>query len=353
MTTLANKIILPEFSGLKTGPIEESNYTEMLAVCVVARNNAKHRGDFIGAGHASRGMAECYRRLGRLSDAEAEYEIALNIFSEFEDQSGSAWTMWALANLRRQQGNFRSAIWLLRAACKASPGLRDLRLAAYATAGLAETVRILGDYPQAEKLHDQALSMFRRMEDIRGVIWALEGTAQMMRLQGRHHEALDNFSSALKLAAASNDQRGLAYAFKCRAETLSNLRHHASALHDIQIAICMFRNLGYSQGLAYAWLAQGDIFRTVKDETGSFAAYQNALKIFESLHDPRGIAYSQLSLASCYSSASFHDRAEFILRQAHSYFVKAGIRIGLERCSYIGKNLVDRFGYTNNILRFS
>jgi tetratricopeptide (TPR) repeat protein len=194
------KIVVMEFANIEAELKEDLPYDIALKECLSAKSTSLTKGDINATAHASKGAAECYRRLGLLDNATEEYKLALTYFNEIGNNSGVAWTKWAHANLLRQQGNYLDSTRELKEAYTLSQLIKDPRCVAYTVAGLAETSRILGRYTLSYSQHIQALNIFKNMSDYRGVVWAYEGIAQMYKNSGRLKQALNLFELSRKIA---------------------------------------------------------------------------------------------------------------------------------------------------------
>ena len=93
------KILVMEFDSIKADLRPDLPYDIALQECLLAKNIALSKGDIDAAGHASKGVAECYRRLGQIDKAVQEYNSAQDFFQETKNISGIAWTDWTTANL--------------------------------------------------------------------------------------------------------------------------------------------------------------------------------------------------------------------------------------------------------------
>lgn len=323
-----NRIILRELGGIRGGPAEETSFSVNLEECLAAKTQALWKDDRARAGHASRGAAECYRRLGRLNDATVEYGQSIELLQTTADVSGLAWSLFALGNLRRQQSDFRGARRVQRRALTMARFCGDSGLIAYALAGLAETTRILGDYPTAYCEHLSAWRYFRALGDLRGTVWALEGIGQILKNVGNVSGALRHFAKAKSIASAANDLRGLGYALKCHGECLAELGELQAAVADVFMAVQLFESIQLKVGLGYAQKALGDIFLCAGNDTSALGWYNQAKSTFLSCEDARGVAYVVNGIGrACLAKGDFEGSA-IALAHSGSYFRTTRIQLG-------------------------
>src|SRR6266511_2413338 len=107
--SLKTKVLLREYGGIRGAPSSEESYRNNLEVFENARARSIENGDLTAASHATRGVAESYRRLGRPEEAKRAYGDALHMFRSSSDAAGIAWSLFGLGNLQRQQSDFRAA----------------------------------------------------------------------------------------------------------------------------------------------------------------------------------------------------------------------------------------------------
>lgn len=335
-------IILREFTGIHAGPTEENSYEANLQECLTAKAGASAGADMVAAGHAARGAAECYRRLGRLSEAANEYQSAAQSFRMAGNPRGLAWTLYTYSNLLRQQSDFMAAFNALSESQILAASCNDPYLAAYIIAGVAETNRIVGNYPIAEQQHLKAFGLFRQMEDRRGIVWALEGIGQILKNTGRIGAALNHFAEAKKLATEANDLRGLAYALKCHAECLVRLGHHDTAMEESLLAVQLFDNIGLKIGFAYALKSVGDICHASGNHADALIKYRAAAQVFSRSQDARGFAYALNGIGSVLSETGCSEDAGICFTHAVNYFKNTGLGFGQSQSSARLARLVGR-----------
>jgi len=346
-----NAIILRELTGIRGRPAEEASYEANLRECLFAKRCASAEADLTGAGHAARGAAECYRRLGRHDEATHEYRAATELFRNAGDARGLAWTLLSFSNLLRQKSQFRASLETLSECMRQSRSCRDAGLVAYVLASTAETTRILGNYRLAKRQHLAAYDIFRSLDDSRGIVWALEGIGQMLKNTGRLREALEHFTEAKKIAAAANDLRGLAYALKCHAESLSGLGHPQSAVEEAMLAVQIFESIGLKVGLGYGLKSLADILRAGGQNEAALESYRRAAEVFSQANDGRGLAYTFNGIGFLLGGLGAADSAAACFGHAASYFKDSELCFGQTQNGTGLRDLGTRHQLSRNQLR--
>lgn len=322
------KILVMEFDSIKADLKADLPYDIALQECLGAKNIALSKGDIDAAGHASKGVAECYRRLGQIDKAIQEYKSALIFFRETKKIEGIAWTKWATANVLRQQCDYMSSIDLLKDTYKDSLTIKDYRCVAYSLAGMAETTRILGNYTDSFLQHRKALSIFNMLQDYRGIVWAYEGMAQMYKNYGKIKDGLRLFDISRRIAEETKDMRGLGYALKGVGEILGIIGSYKDGINHLMMALIIFEEIKFKIGIAYTHKTLGDTYLRYVDFENAISSYNKALKIFKESKDQRGIAYVIKGIGDINRKLGFFEEATKYYLDSQAFFRKKKVRYG-------------------------
>lgn len=291
-----NKAFAPEYQGaLRDLPVNTA-YEDVLAVARDRERRALAGGTALDVAQAKLAVAEACRRLGELEEAEREWKGAYRAARRAGEQGAMAWALWSGGTLARQRGRLNLALrWLTRG--------RDLAERAgertaygYAFAGIAETLRIQGDFERARVLHEHVLAEAREAAEPRHVVWALEGLAQIERNTGDRAAAAARFDEAAQVAEASGDDRGHAWALRGQADVLSLQGEHERALELLSRAERICRRMDLSSALAYNRKMRGNVFFRAGWFGEAARTYREAKDRFRGIREPRGAALAQLGL---------------------------------------------------------
>ena len=132
-------------------------------------------------GH-KKGVSATLRDLGFVAYEKEDYERAVGL----QDQSlalarefGIVWSMRALADAVRGQGDLRHARTLLEESLALSRGKEHAFGIARTLASLGSVACQAGEYAQASRLHEESLELGRRMGQNLTTLRCLEGLAQL------------------------------------------------------------------------------------------------------------------------------------------------------------------------------
>jgi tetratricopeptide (TPR) repeat protein len=340
---ILRKIELVEFKGIDLDSNPEKSYKEAKYQLAEEKRNSLNRGDINGAGEASKGLSECYRRLGQRTLAEHERSTAHELFSETKNVDGIGWVQWLRANAKRQDGQYTEAIRILTKTIRQGTGVIPVKLIAYCLAGIAETTRIQGNYKISIPQHRKVLRLFEKLQDYRGVVWAYEGIAQMKKNMCRLKEAHSLFDQARQIASETGDIRGLGYAFKGLGEVRGMLGWQEPSVRDLMTALTIFTGSSSRIAEAYTRKTFGDCLVNFSNFEEATRQYQKASEIFRELEHLRGAGIGNLhaTLGMKMKAWGFYSLADKIFKsQRLTYGIglcrNGFLRIGIPAKEYGG-----------------
>ncbi|MDQ0793207.1 tetratricopeptide repeat protein [Streptomyces sp. B1I3] len=292
------KAFAPEYQGALGSLSVNSSLTEVLAKGIEELRAAEGAGQQREMARCGLAVAEAYRRLGRITEADAAWKASYRAARSAGDTGAMAWALWSGGTLARQRGALALAYRLLGLAAELGERGGDVVVRGYSLAGLAETGRIQGDYQAVGELHEQLLAEARRRGEARHTVWALEGIAQMHRNTGSYDRALALFEEAAETAGRADDRRGRAWALRGIADVVSvrdgDVERALALLAEAEVAC---REMNLSSALAYNHKMRGNVHYRAGLYPQARDDYGQALAEFEEMNEPRGTALSRLGLA--------------------------------------------------------
>ncbi|NKY14794.1 tetratricopeptide repeat protein [Streptomyces somaliensis DSM 40738] len=292
------KAFAPEYQGALGSLSVNSSLTEVLERGVREVRAAEAAGERREAARCGLAVAEAYRRLGRVGDADRAWKASYRAARDAGDEAAMAWALWSGGTLARQRGALALAYRLLRLAADMGERGGDVVVRGYSLAGLAETGRIQGDYQAVGELHEQLLAEARRRGEARHTVWALEGIAQMHRNTGSYDRALALFEEAAETAERAEDRRGWAWALRGIADVVSVRDGDVErALRLLSEAEAVCRDMKLSSALSYNHKMRGNVLYRAGRYEEARDTYARALEGFRAMDEPRGTALSRLGLA--------------------------------------------------------
>lgn len=295
-TNMYGKAFAPEYQGLLRDLSVNTAYEKVLATARDKERLAEIEGQPLEISQARLAVAEACRRLGRLEDAEAAWRSSYRTARSVGAQGAMAWALWSGGTLARQRGRMNLALRWLSAGRDLAEQAGDQLAYGYTFAGVAETLRIRGDFAEARELHEHVLAEARARQEPRHIVWALEGLAQIDRNTGDLTSAADLFYEAARTARDAGDERGYAWALRGVADVLSLRGDVDQALLLLSKAEDTCRDMDLSSALAYNRKMRGNVlFRAGRYEQAA-ETYRDAWRRFEGIREPRGEALARLGL---------------------------------------------------------
>ncbi|KAA5833759.1 tetratricopeptide repeat protein [Saccharopolyspora hirsuta] len=290
------KAFAPEFQGRLRSLSVNTNYEDALAKARAEVVRAAEEGDGLALAQARLVESEACRRLGRVDEADVAWRASYRAAREADEPGAMAWALWNGGTLARQRGQMTGALRWLGLARDAATRAGDVVALGYSVAGIAETLRIRGDYEEARDLHEKLLAEARRRGETRHTVWALEGLAQLDRNAGDLDAAWERFAEAAQIAEDGGDERGLAWALRGLADVLSLRGEHDEALRLLTKGEQICRRMDLSSALAYNRKMRGNVLFRACWYGEAARTYQEALKMFRAMNEPRGAALAELGL---------------------------------------------------------
>lgn len=296
-TAVRGKAFAPEYQGALGSLSVNSSLTDVLAKGIEELHAAEEAGQWGEMARCGLAVAEAYRRLGRIAEADRAWKASYRAARAGEDTGAMAWALWSGGTLARQRGALPLAYRLLGLAAELGERGGDVVVRGYSLAGLAETGRIQGDYRAVGELHEKLLAEARRRGEARHTVWALEGIAQMHRNTGSYDTALALFEEAAETAGAADDHRGRAWALRGIADVVSVRDGDTErALALLAKAEIPCRAMELSSALAYNHKMRANVLYRAGRYEEARAGYALALAEFDAMNEPRGSALARLGL---------------------------------------------------------
>ncbi|MBB5155085.1 tetratricopeptide repeat protein [Saccharopolyspora phatthalungensis] len=290
------KAIAPEYQGQLRGMSVNTAYEDVLAAALAREAEAVYEDSGLELAQARLTIAEAYRRLGMLDEADAAWRASYRAARSIREEGAMAWALWSGGTLARQRGQLTAAVQWLSAGRELAQRAGESLAYGYAVAGIAETLRIRGDHEEARGLHEQLLAEARKRGECRHLVWALEGLAQLDRNAGDLDSAWRRFKEAAGIAEEGGDERGLAWALRGLADVRSLRGEHDEALWLLSRAEQICRRMDLTSALAYNRKMRGNVLFRACWYGEAARTYRDAQNMFRSIKEPRGAALAELGL---------------------------------------------------------
>lgn len=221
--------------------------------------------------------------------------------------------LFAAGVLAGEQGDYASAVALMRESQQTARQLGDKTGVAVSLNALGLLIRDRGDVPTAQALLEESLLLWRELGDLKAVARALSNLANTCKLQGDYDRARALYAECLSIFRGLGDRTGVGWSLNYQGDAARDLGDFVSARSLYERALAIFWELGDRWGIAGTLADLGNLARELKDYPTAHSLYRESIKIFQELGHKRGIA----RLLECFAcSAAAQGDAERALRLA-------------------------------------
>jgi tetratricopeptide (TPR) repeat protein len=186
-----------------------------------------------------------------------------------------------------------------------------------------------GDYPAAQALFEESLSLYREIGDERGIAYQLNNLGIVARYQRDYARAVMLYQQSLELQRARGDEVGMAAVLNnlgCAAQDQGDYAA-ARAFHEDSLGI---RHLLEDEGgIALSLNNLAEVARWQGEVERATALSNQSLALFQSLGDRAGIATSLQIKAEVEKKQGHLPAAVDHLRESLALFEEAGEREGM------------------------
>jgi predicted ATPase/DNA-binding winged helix-turn-helix (wHTH) protein len=188
-----------------------------------------------------------------------------------------------------------------------------------------------GDYPAAERVLEQSLSLYEELGDQSGIAASLNALAVSARDRGDYSAAQSYFERSLACWRLLPDRLAIARCLHNLANVVKVRGDYPRARWALSEATDIFHQLGDLQGATWSINQEGDIAHAQGDMVAARALYQCALLAFREVGDQWGSARSLTDLAYIDCERGDHLAAHAECREALEIFAALGHRRGMAR----------------------
>jgi predicted ATPase/Tfp pilus assembly protein PilF len=229
---------------------------------------------------------------GDLKRAAELCEQGLALYTEIEDNEGSAGVLNTLANTRREQGNYDSAMGL----------------------------------------YERSLSLYRALGDKVGISVSLNNLCPILHTRGELVRAAALYEESLELRRSAGDTVGIAYTLDKLAEVLRDRGELDRAAAICEESLVMRRQIGDKHGRTLALVTLGMIYHEQGDDTRAEPLFTESLALCRDLGESWGVATAQNNLASVALERCEYETARDLWEESAQLYRENGDNRGVATC---------------------
>jgi tetratricopeptide (TPR) repeat protein len=203
-----------------------------------------------------------------------------------------------LGVLAQYRGDYPEAERRYQQALTIDEGLGDQAGMAIGYHQLGMLAQYRGDYPEAERLYQQSLTIEERLGNQDGVASSYGQLGLLAQLRGDYPEAERRFQQALTIEERLGNQAGMAIGYHNLGVLAQYRGDYPEAEHRYQQSLTIKERLGNQAGMATSYHQLGILAQAREDYPEAERRYQQSLTINERLGNQAGMAasYHQLGI---------------------------------------------------------
>jgi len=236
-------------------------------------------------------IANCYYFLGKLEEAEDEYNKSLKISKKIKDTNDRLMVNSAIqvdiGNIYMRLGKPKEALGYCKKALNNYKEIGFKQGEAITIGNIGNVYILLGQPKEALDYQQQVLEIFREMNFQQGEAVTLGNIGIIYQLLDQPQEALSYYIDALEI------YRKIDYKIYYPQDIANNLFNIGSAylslgqpkeaLGYFQDSLEIYEEIGYQEGKAVALSNIGDVYRCLEQPQEALFYYKKALKIYKIL----------------------------------------------------------------------
>jgi len=255
------------------------------------------------------GMAEAHRlmgssdvALGFVDDAFSNYNLGMQVCSQYGLLLPKAAMLRAIGNLFMDQNDLTSAVRNYEqslAICRTSG---DSLGVAKCLNNLGSVYSSKGEYSASVRYFITASDLFRLNEQENLAATAYDNIGNGYTQLGDFRKATLFFERAIKVFEKNDDMRGLGLTYRNMASCALAQKQYDAALGFISHALTLLREIPLYSGVASSLGTEGDTYLALKSPKLAEAAYEESLTLLEPLGITPAIIEVYLRLALVYEA---------------------------------------------------
>jgi tetratricopeptide (TPR) repeat protein/transcriptional regulator with XRE-family HTH domain len=273
-------------------------------------------------------LAELLRRDGPWTDAITRHTAAARAARHLGDQLGQANALTDLGTIQRLAGDHPDAARVLEQGLDIYRVLGDQLGQANTLTELGDVRRATSDYPDAARVLEQALALFRDLGDRLGQASALVFLGNLRRLTGDYPEAARVLEQGLDIYRDLGDRLGQANTLRPLGGVRREMGDYPDAARVLEQALDIYRDLGSRLGQANTLIFLGVVRQVTGDYPDAAGVLEQALDIYRDLGSRLGQADALLYLGRLRQLTGDYPSAARVLEQALGIYRDIGSRGG-------------------------
>jgi tetratricopeptide (TPR) repeat protein len=247
-----------------------------------------------------------YAHMGKVEEAIAYFQKALDIFQKIHDREGEGAVLGNLGSTFAQLGRMDDALHYTEQDLAIASERKDREREGVVMGNLGDIYRNLGELHRAFEYYKQRLEIAHETNDRRGEGNTLMSLGLAHIAQGEVNEALDHFNQSLNIFRKIGDKRGEGSTLGNLGNTYVQLRKTEDAIRYYKQSLKIVREIGDRPGESNICGNLGNVYLAQDKLSEAIIYYEQGLEIAREVCNRRGegnilgslgIAYDRLGKA--------------------------------------------------------
>ncbi|MFN2202373.1 MAG: protein kinase domain-containing protein [Caldilineaceae bacterium] len=240
--------------------------------------------------HVLRSMGNVQKLIGKVGEAHASYQTAIELADELGDESFRAWCQVDLADLLTRQSRFDESVGLLDDALLRFDRLGESEGIAAALQYRGDARGVQGDNAAARADYVQSLELRETNGDLLGAAHLYNNLGIIANRTGNYDEAQSLFERGLAVHRQLNNDRERARLLNNLGNLLLVQKRVDEARELIDEAAAILREVGDIWTLAVSLHSLGQVLATQGDQANAELRFCESLEMYRDLGDQAMIA---------------------------------------------------------------
>jgi tetratricopeptide (TPR) repeat protein len=287
--------------------------------------------------HYKKMLATAYNNKGRVfmnggdnKRAMEEYQIALKLRQEINDEKGIASSYNNIALVHSNQGNLEKALEYHQQALEVRQKIGDKYGVAMSFNNIGVIYVTRGDYEKSLKSHLASLAIKEEIGDKAGMIMSLNNIGIIYEKQGDTVAALDNYMKYLKASEELGNLQSMSYAYNNIGNIYMYKKEYQKAYEYQMNSLKIKKELGDKAGMAMSYSNLGSILYEQNNIKDALKNYLESLKLCEEVGDTVLMINLYHNIANLYLKTGNQKQAIENATIALQYAEKTGSKPGLK-----------------------
>jgi non-specific serine/threonine protein kinase len=223
--------------------------------------------------------------------------------------SGRARALLRCGTSSQNQGDYPEAQAMFEESLSIARERGERRHLGSALNNLGTLAYLRGDYPRAREMYEESLAVRRELADLAGIAACFNNLGNLAYFEGDYDAARAMHEESLATERRLGNRWGIATSLQSLGITLCERGDYAAARAAFEEGLAIHRELGSRPGVAYMLNSLGNVANDQGDHATAQVHYEASLAVQKELGDREGIAAALYNLSLVAAEQGHHARA--------------------------------------------